>query len=74
MMRDPYGAVRKVYDYFGHPYGAHMDRRITLWLAKNKQHKKGKHSYSAEQFGLNISDILERTARYVETYNIPRED
>jgi hypothetical protein len=74
MMKDPHGAVRKVYDYFGYPYGAHMDRRITLWLAKNKQHKKGKHSYSPEQFGLSISEIRERTARYVDTYNIPRED
>ncbi len=74
VMRNPHGAVRKVYDYFGYPYGAHMDRRITLWLARNKQHKKGVHKYSADQFGLSIPEIRERTARYVEAYNIPRED
>jgi hypothetical protein len=74
VMRNPHGTVRKIYDYFGYPYGAHMDRRITLWLARNKQHKKGVHKYSADQFGLSIPEIRERTLRYIQAYEISCEN
>jgi len=74
LMNDPTGTVKKIYDYFGYHYDSSMERRITQWLANNKQHKKGVHRYTAEQFGLNASEIRERYSRYIKEYDIPQED
>ena len=74
LMNDPTGTVKKIYDYFGYHYDSSMERRISQWLANNKQHKKGVHRYTAEQFGLNASEIRERYSRYIKEYDIPQED
>lgn len=74
IMKDTTRTVKKIYDYFGYHYDSSMGSRITQWLANNEQHKKGVHSYTAEQFGLNASEIRKRYSRYIKEYDIPQED
>jgi hypothetical protein len=74
LMNDPHENVKKTYDYFSYNYDSSMERRISQWLANNEQHKKGVHRYTAEQFGLNASEIRERYSRYIKEYDIPQEN
>ena len=38
--------------------------RFERFLAENRQHKLGRHSYSAEQFGLDPRELDERFSSY----------
>ena len=67
---DPFGAVQKIYDYFGYSLNEDSSRQMQGWLESNQQHKHGAHHYQLEDFGLTPEIVYERLADYVEAFNL----
>ncbi len=66
LTKDPVAAVSRVYDHFGFPMDPEMPDRLKTWLAENRQHKFGKHSYSLSHFGLDDQTIKNTFAEYLD--------
>ena len=62
--RDPIAAARRVYQYFGWPFSAEIEKRMGATLAEQKSHTNGVHRYDAAHFKLNemngFADYCER--------------
>jgi hypothetical protein len=72
-MRDPLGVVRSIYDHVGRELRPDVEQRITAFLADNPRDKHGRHRYSFADTGLDEGELLERTARYRDFFNVERE-
>lgn len=70
LLKDPIGAVRQIYQYFGYPFSELHESNMKQWLAENPQHKHGIHRYSLEQFGLEPNLVKERFAQYRHKFNL----
>jgi len=46
LVGDPISEVRKIYEYFGHPFGDEFEARIIRWIDENPKEKRGVHAYS----------------------------
>ncbi len=60
LVSDPLNTVRRICGAAGEELGEAGEHSIKSWLAAHPQHKAGKHTYTAEQFGLNPGALLER--------------
>jgi hypothetical protein len=65
---DPIGTVRNLYSYYGLAYSAAFEQAMARYLAENRQHKRGRHTYSLEQFGLTPARVDEAFVPYKQTY------
>ncbi|WP_242129575.1 sulfotransferase [Sphingobium sp. Sx8-8] len=70
VMRDPLGAVERIYAHFAMPFDETTRAAIGGWLKANPQDKHGRHSYGAERFGLDARVLRERFAPYIERYGV----
>ncbi|HEV8547993.1 MAG TPA: sulfotransferase, partial [Polyangiaceae bacterium] len=68
LVADPVGTVRGVHERFGLPFDAEYAARLAAFVRDNPQHKHGQHRYSAEDFGLSDTAVLERFRAYVERF------
>jgi len=68
VLRDPAGAVHRVYEHFGYRCSKETVRKIESWLAKHPQHEHGVHRYRLEQFGLDAATVKRRFAEYSERF------
>jgi len=73
LVKDPVGALRRMYEYFGFELSAEAERRMQIWHRENPQGKHGGHSYTAEQFGLSQAEMRERFRRYSERFQVTSE-
>ena len=73
-IKNPLGKVREIYDYFGYGCTPQMEANMEQWYNNNRQHKRGVHRYSLEQFGLDAGEVRERFAKYYETFSLIREN
>jgi len=69
-MRDPIGAVARIYDHFGIELTAEAEAAMRAFLDSNQKDKHGKHHYTAEQFGLDPATLRRELAEYIDTYRI----
>ena len=60
LVRDPEQIVAQICSRAGEEFGEEHRASVRHWLASHPQHKAGKHVYSAEQFGLNPAQLVER--------------
>ena len=74
LVADPKGQVRKVCDHFGYAIDARMDRRMDVWLNRNRQHKYGVHRYGLKEYGLTGSEVRERMDKYLREYDLGGPD
>ena len=62
--RDPIAAARRVYQHFGWPFSAEIDKRIGMTLAEQASQTNGVHRYDPTYFKLNgmngFADYCER--------------
>jgi hypothetical protein len=70
LMKDPLGAMRKLYARFDEPFTAAAEDGMTRLLTEAPQGKHGKHSYSLEEFGLTAAGIRAHFKDYTDRYNI----
>jgi hypothetical protein len=64
LLADPLDTVRRIHRHFGLPVGPPLEEKVRRWLASNPQHKRGRHRYSANQFGLAGRCLDERLQAY----------
>ena len=58
-MKDPLGAVRKIYSHFGLPWTEDTENAVKMHLTTNPKDKFGKHKYNLEEWGITEEDIKE---------------
>ncbi|MBT4521703.1 MAG: sulfotransferase [Halieaceae bacterium] len=71
-MADPMTAIASIYRYFDQPLSDEAQSRMRTWSGKNRQHKHGKHSYSAD-IGVSVEAIHERFGNYMRALNVRAE-
>ena len=73
LVRDPVGAIKRMYAHFGFALSAEAERRMQAWHAANPQGKHGGHHYTAAEFGLSEGEIGERFAPYMQHFGVIKE-
>jgi hypothetical protein len=73
LMRDPIGAMRKLYAALGDEFTPEAQAGMQTWVNDNPQQKFGKHEYKLEQFGLSPATLTPLFERYLARYTIERE-
>lgn len=68
LVADPLGTAHKIMEYFRYPEKAGYDKKMTAWLAENRQHKHGKHVYTLEHFGLSPETISDTFSKYRQRF------
>lgn len=71
LVDDPIAMVHRIKDHFGLPHTQGADAAMQAWLDNGRKDKRGKHRYSADQWGLDANAIHEEYAAYVERFSIP---
>ena len=67
-VEDPVGTVERVYKHFGLDYTDEVATGVRGYLAENPRDKHGSHSYSLEEFGLDIGEVDAAFAAYNERF------
>lgn len=73
LVGSPIETVARIYGRLGEGLDADHRKRLELFLMSNPQHKRGVHSYSAAEFGLDRVLLRERFGSYSERFEIPEE-
>jgi hypothetical protein len=68
LVKDPIGAVRRVYTHFDIPFTTIAEARMRRYMAETPKDKHGAHVYSLTQFGLNPDQERERYREYRERF------
>lgn len=66
LVGDPVGTVRDACAHFGQDFGPAFEDNARRWLAGNPQHRRGRHRYRLEDFGLDGETVDRHFAHYRE--------
>ena len=69
----PIAELARVCDLAGIDFDDAAEREAALYMAKNPQHRYGKHHYRLQDFGLDEPAVDEAFAAYREAYAVPFE-
>lgn len=61
---DPLSVVRSIYDFIEWPFGDEVREQMQAWLEQDSKTHQRAHKYTAAQFGLSESQLLEDYAIY----------
>jgi hypothetical protein len=70
---DPIGCVRRIYARLGRELTPGTEATMRDHLATATQHRYGTHVYSLAEFGLRREQLDERLSRYLDRFDVPRE-
>ncbi len=70
---DPFGSLRRVYDFLDLELTPATLARMQAWHAKNRSGAHGQHRYTAEQFGLTTAQLHSDFRAYIERFDVPLE-
>lgn len=73
LTREPFGAIRRLYERFGMRYSDEADARMRRFLAENSVEKHGTHRYRFADTGLDLEEARARFRRYVEYFDVVEE-
>jgi hypothetical protein len=73
LLRDPIGAMKKLYAGLGDDFSASAEQGMRNWLADNPQDKFGRHEYKLAQFGWSVDKLQPMFERYLSRYEVERE-
>lgn len=73
IVADPMGTVKRIYEKFDLPLSRKTETAFQEEIEANPKDKKGKHHYTAEQFGLSPELIDEKFGAYMAENQIPTE-
>src|SRR5215470_5798635 len=68
--REPIGAVRQIYDYFGWSLSPETEQRMRALVASQADRQSANHRYDLSQFGSSADDVLHAFAQYCERFNL----
>ena len=69
----PMEAVRRIYAHGGLTLAPKASRRMRRWLQRQKPYCARAHRKGLTEFGLDPREVLARFGRYVQTFDIARE-
>jgi hypothetical protein len=70
LVGDPIGAMRRILEFAEVPWTRVAEEAMRRWVAENPSDKHGVHGYTAEEFGLDSSDLAERFGAYREAFGL----
>jgi hypothetical protein len=70
LVADPIAAVRRVYEAAGLELTPDLVAAFERHIVANRQHARGAHRYTPEQFGLDRGALRERFARYEQRFGL----
>ncbi len=70
LMRDTIGTMNEICNFIGVPMTEQAGYQMRQYLANNQQNKHGIHRYTAEEFGLDRSDLDARFGAYRNQYEL----
>ncbi len=73
VMRDPAGAVQRVYERFGLAFAPELAERIRAYVAGKPRGKHGAHRYAFETLGRDAGEERERFRSYQERFGVLSE-
>jgi hypothetical protein len=73
LMKDPIGAVERMYDHFGDAVLPLHRRRMEVWMRDRPQDRFGRHRYDAADFGFREAALREQYAAYTERFGVAAE-
>ncbi len=71
LAKDPVAMVDRIRGHFDLERPPDAEARMRDWLANKRADKRGRHIYSAEQWGLDRASVLADFAPYIERFAIP---
>lgn len=73
MLRDPVGAMRKLYVWLGDDFTSEAQGGMQAWLDDNPQGKFGRHEYQLDRFGLSEDGLAPLFENYLQDFDVERE-
>ena len=70
LFQDAVGTVRRIYERFHMEFTPEFEEAMQSWLAENRRHKRGKHVYTLEEFGLDAARLREAFRDYRSRFDI----
>ncbi|PYK25683.1 MAG: sulfotransferase [Verrucomicrobia bacterium] len=68
--REPIGAVRQIYDYFGWSLPREAEQRMRGLIASQATRQSASHRYDLSQFGSSAKEVLSAFAQYCERFDL----
>jgi len=68
--REPIGAIRQIYDYFGWSLSREAEQRMRGLVASQAQRQSANHRYDLSQFGSSADEVLSAFGPYCERFNL----
>src|SRR5882672_5889686 len=72
--REPIGAVRRIYEYFGWTLSREAEQRMRVLVASNAQRESANHRYHLAQFGSSAEEVLSAFASYCQRFGLSSPD
>jgi hypothetical protein len=71
---DPLGAIRRIYRFLNLELNPTVEQAIVNWHQANRSGSQGTHHYTAEEFGLQASQIRSDFDFYIDHFGVEVED
>lgn len=68
LVENPVAAATRISERFDLPLDGGVADRMRDWVAANRQHRWGRHTYSLEPFGVGAEHIRDRYAEYTSKF------
>src|SRR5213080_3318932 len=68
--REPIGAVRRIYEYFGWTLSREAAQRMRVLVASQAERKSENHRYDLSQFGSSAQEVLSVFATYCQRFGL----
>jgi hypothetical protein len=68
--RQPIGAVRQIYDYFGWSLSREAEQRMRALVASQARRQSANHRYNLSQFGSSAEEVLNAFAAYCGRFSL----
>ncbi|MDK2755201.1 MAG: sulfotransferase [Blastomonas fulva] len=74
LVADPLTQLKQIYRWLGDDWTETAEAGMQGWLDSNPQNKRGKHSYSLEEWGLTRKDLEPYFSDYLRAHPVARKD
>ena len=71
VVTDPVATLARAYGALGLPWTSEAEARMRAFVAENPRGKHGAHTYTLDDFGLQLGEVRERFGAYCDAYDVP---
>jgi hypothetical protein len=68
--REPIGAVRRIYEYFGWSLSLEAERRMRALVAGQAKRQSANHRYDLSQFGSSAEEVFDMFQTYCQRFGL----